>query len=177
MPAELSDQERERYAEQIERIGPDAQLRLRGARAIVIGARAAGSAAAAHLASSGVGYVGVVDGAQVTLADLTGQSVLYTPDLGSNRADAVAAKLGLLNTGVHAESYPVEVDEQNAGAIVMGHDVALDCAAEGDHLAAGCAAAEVELLRADGDDIRAGADAAGAAIELLIARVPTEATS
>lgn len=168
MPAELSDQERERYAEQIERIGPDAQLRLKGARAIVIGARAAGSAAAAHLASSGVGYVGVVDGAQVTLADLTGQSVLYTPDLGSNRADAVAAKLGVLNTGVHAESYPVDVDELNAPAIVMGHDVAIDCGS-GPPLEEACRAAEVALVRVPGPRAADGLRAAEEALALLTA--------
>ena len=55
---ELSESERERYAEQIQRIGVEAQRRLKGARAIVLGARAPGSAAAAHLVSSGVGYVG-----------------------------------------------------------------------------------------------------------------------
>jgi adenylyltransferase/sulfurtransferase len=166
MPAELSDQEQERYAEHIERIGLDAQLRLKGARAIVIGARAAGSAAAAHLASCGVGYVGVVDGGQVTLGDLTGQSVLYTPDVGSNRAEAVAAKLGVLNTDVHADSYPVDVDEANAPAIVMGHDVAVDCG-RGLPLQEACRAAGVALVSAPGPRAADGLRAAEAALAAL----------
>jgi molybdopterin-synthase adenylyltransferase len=168
MPAELSDQERERYAGQIERIGPDAQLRLKGARAIVIGARAAGSAAAAHLASCGVGYVGVVDGGVVTLGDLTGQSVLYTPDVGSNRAEAVAAKLGVLNTDVHSESYPVDADEANAPAIVMGHDVALDCGSAVP-LEEACRAAGVVLVAARSPRAADGLRAAEEALAMLAA--------
>lgn len=169
MPAELSDQERERYGEQIERIGLDAQLRLKGARAIVVGARAAGSAAAAHLASAGVGYVGVVDGGLVTLGDLAGQSVLHTPDVGSCRAEAVAAKLGVLNPGVHAESYPVDADEANAPAIVMGHDLAIDCGSEVP-LEESCRAAGVTLVTAPGRRAADGLRAAEEALALLAAR-------
>jgi len=73
---ELSEHELERYAEQIQRIGVDAQRRLKEARAIVLGAGAAGGGAAAHLASCGVGYVAVVDGGVVAPADLCAQSIL-----------------------------------------------------------------------------------------------------
>ena len=134
----------------------------------MIGAGAAGSAAAAHLASSGVGYVGVVDGGVVTLADLAGQSVLHTPDVGSNRAEAMAAKLGVLNTDVHSESYPVDVDELNAPAIVMGHDVAIDCGSSVP-LEQACRAAAVALLTAAGPRAADGLRAAEEALALLTA--------
>jgi molybdopterin/thiamine biosynthesis adenylyltransferase len=168
---ELSEQELERYAEQIERIGIDAQRRLRGARAIVVGARAAGSAAAAHLVSCGVGYVAVVDSGAVEPADLCGQAVLYTPDVGSNRADAVAAKLGILNTGTQAESYPVDVEDANAAAILMGHDVALDCGA-GVPIEETCGAHGVALVVAQGSTVRDGLRAAEEALGLLAATTP-----
>ena len=168
MSAELSDHERERYGEQIERIGLDAQLRLKGARAIVVGARAAGSAAAAHLVSSGVGYVGVVDGGVVTAGDLFAQAVLYTPDVGSNRAQAVAAKLGVLNTDVHVDSYPVDVDRANAPAIVMGHDVVVDCGSDLP-LDEPCRAAGVALVTASGPRAADGLQAAADALEALTA--------
>jgi molybdopterin-synthase adenylyltransferase len=125
---ELSDSERERYAGQIAGdLGEDGQLRLKRSRAIVIGAGAAGSAAAAELASRGVGYVAVVDGAAIALGDLAGQALYYTPDVGQGKADTLAAKLGLLNPEVQVDSYPVALDAQNAAAIVEGHDVVLDC--------------------------------------------------
>jgi molybdopterin/thiamine biosynthesis adenylyltransferase len=125
---ELSDAEKERYAGQIEGdLGLDGQLRLKQARAMVVGAGAAGSAAAAQLASCGVGYVAIVDQDPVRLPDLAGQSIYYTPDVGIRKADTLAAKLGLLNPEVQVESYPVALDATNAIAIVAGHDVVLDC--------------------------------------------------
>lgn len=168
MSTELSESERERYAEQIQRIGVEAQRRLKGARAIVLGARASGSAAAAHLVSSGVGYVGVVDGGNVDRADLCGQSLLYTPDVGANRAEAVAAKLGVLNTDTQAESYPVAIEEANAGAILLGHDVAVDCRG-GISLEKACHSTGVALVIADGSRALDGLRAAEQALEMLAA--------
>ena len=131
MTIELSGSERDRYSAQIEgRAGVDGQLRLKGARAIVVGAGAAGSAAAAQLASSGVGYVAIVDGAAVSLRDLAGQAIYYTPDVGQSKADTVAGKLGLLNPEVQVDSYPVAFTADNAEAIVEGHDLVLDCSHE-----------------------------------------------
>jgi adenylyltransferase/sulfurtransferase len=125
---ELSDSERARYADQIGGDpGAEGQLRLKRARVIVVGAGAAGSAAATQLASCGVGYVAVVDGAKVQLRDLAGQAIYYTPDVGQSKADTLAAKLGLLNPEVQVDSYPVDLDAQNAAAIVAGHDLVLDC--------------------------------------------------
>jgi molybdopterin-synthase adenylyltransferase len=165
---ELSESERERYAKQIQRIGVEAQQRLKAARAIVLGARAPGSAAAAHLVSSGVGYVGVVDGGNVDRADLCGQSLLYTPDVGANRAEAVAAKLGVLNTDTQAESYPVDVEEANAVAILLGHDVAVDCRG-GISLEEACRSTGVALVIADGSRALDGLSAAEQALEMLTA--------
>jgi adenylyltransferase/sulfurtransferase len=170
VPSELSESERERYAERIERHGADAQLRLKGTRAIVLGARAAGSAAAAHLVSSGVGYVAVVDGGAVALADLCGQSVLYTPDVGANRAEAVAAKLGILNTETQAESYPVDVEAANAHPIIAGHDLVLDCRGGGLPAAEACRAAGAELIAAAGSAASDGLRAAEEALERAGAR-------
>ena len=65
--SDLSESELERYRARSSDLGIDGQLRLKGARAIVIGAGPAGSAAAAQLVSCGVGYVAVVDGATVGL--------------------------------------------------------------------------------------------------------------
>jgi molybdopterin/thiamine biosynthesis adenylyltransferase len=171
MATELSDQELERYAAQIERIGLAAQQRLKDARAIVIGAGAAGSTAAAHLISCGVGYVAVADGAAVCLGDLCAQSMLYTPDVGSNRAEAVAAKLGLLNTAARAESYPVDVEEANGHAILMGHDVALVCASGAPVEEAGRATG-VTLVTAPGGAARDGLRAAEEALSLLATPAP-----
>ena len=169
--AALSESELERYAAQIERIGVDAQSRLKSSRAIVIGASAGGAAAAAELASRGVGYVAVVDGATTVLGDLCGNACLYTPDVGANRAEAVAAKLGILNPNVQADPYPVDLNEDNAAAIVMGHDIVLDFTGA-PALPAACEEHGVQLIEAGGTGTAAGALAAGAALTHLAGHVP-----
>jgi molybdopterin/thiamine biosynthesis adenylyltransferase len=150
----LSHSERERYAAQIDGgLGIEGQLRLKASRAIVIGAGRAGAAAAAELVSRGVGYVAVVDGESVGLADLAGQAIYYTPDVGQGKADTLAGKLGLLNPEVQVDSYPVAVDGDNASAIVEGHDVVLDCTHDA-AVDAALGAAGVTLLKSADDALQ-----------------------
>ena len=173
MTTELSDSERERYARQIAgELGLEGQIRLKRARAMVIGLGAAGVAAATELASRGVGYVAVVDGGSVRLADLAGQALYYTPDVGQGKADTVAGKLGLLNPEVQVDSYPVHVEAANAAAIVVDHDVVLDCT----HDAAAAEALDTcaaRVLRVT--DGVTGASPAADAIALLAGAVIVEA--
>lgn len=125
----LSDAEVERYSRQLvlEEWSAEAQERLRAASAIVVGAGALGSPAAAYLAAAGVGRIGIVDSDPVELSNLQRQPLHFTPDVGTNKAGSAAAKLGVLNPEVTVEPYPVRLDEANAAAIVAGADVVLDC--------------------------------------------------
>ncbi|HEX6713021.1 MAG TPA: HesA/MoeB/ThiF family protein [Thermoleophilaceae bacterium] len=125
----IEDRELERYARQLvlsEWTG-QVQERLKASTAIVIGAGALGSPAAAYLAAAGVGRIGVVDGDWVELSNLNRQPLHYTPDVETQKAESAAQKLGVLNTDISVEPYPVEVDADNAAAIVTGADVVLDC--------------------------------------------------
>lgn len=125
----LSEREIERYSRQL--VLPEwsgaVQERLREATAVVVGAGALGSPAAAYLAAAGVGRLGVVDGDWVEISNLQRQFLHFTPDIDAQKSESAAQKLGLLNTEITVEPYPVEVDGDNADAIVMGADVVLDC--------------------------------------------------
>jgi molybdopterin/thiamine biosynthesis adenylyltransferase len=125
----LSDPELERYSRQL--VLPEwsgaAQERLKQATAIVIGAGALGSPAATYLAAAGVGRLGIVDEDVVELSNLHRQPLHYTPDVGRQKAENAALKLGVLNPEVTLDPYPVRIDAQNAPAIVMGADVVVDC--------------------------------------------------
>ena len=125
----MDDRELERYARQL--VLPEwtgqVQERLKASTAIVIGAGALGSPAATYLACAGVGRVGVADGDWVELSNLNRQPLHFTPDIETQKAESAAQKLGVLNTEINVEPYPVEVDAENAGAIVAGADVVLDC--------------------------------------------------
>lgn len=125
----LSEAELERYSRQL--VLPEwsgaAQERLKAATAIVIGAGALGSPAATYLAAAGVGRIGIVDEDAVELSNLHRQPLHYTPDLGRQKAENAALKLGVLNPEVAIDPYPVRIDERNSHAIVMGSDVVVDC--------------------------------------------------
>jgi len=125
----LSQSELERYSRQLlmDDWGGATQERLRAARAIVVGAGALGSPVATYLAGAGVGQIGLVDHDTVELSNLHRQPLFFTPDVGGPKAEVAAAKLSLSNPEVLVEPYPVQLDEQNAEAIVMGADVVVDC--------------------------------------------------
>ena len=125
----LSDAELERYSRQL--VLPDwsgeAQERLKGSAALVVGAGALGSPAATYLAAAGIGRLGIVDEDVVELSNLHRQPLHSTPETGRMKAENAAMKLSLLNPEVAIDSYPVRLDAQNAAAIVMGMDVVVDC--------------------------------------------------
>jgi molybdopterin-synthase adenylyltransferase len=125
----LSDAELERYSRQL--VLPEwseaAQLALRGASVLVIGAGALGSPVATYLAGAGVGRLGIVDDDPVELSNLHRQHLHYTPDVGVAKAHSAAAKLGFLNPEVIVEPYQVRLEESNAAALVQGNDVVVDC--------------------------------------------------
>jgi molybdopterin/thiamine biosynthesis adenylyltransferase len=180
--SELSASERERYSGQIEGgLGLEGQLGLKRSRAIVIGADATGSTAAAQLVSCGVGYVALVDGGKVALRDLAGQTLYYTPDVGLGRAETLAARLSLLNPEVQVETYPVEPDTQNAAAIVEGHDVVLLCtrdAGVGQAVGAACQTSHLPVAAvAEGSsgDVAAGATLAAQVVTMLAGPLEVEA--
>lgn len=125
----LSESELERYSRQL--VLPEwsgqAQERLRTANALVIGAGALGSPVALYLVSAGVGRIGIVDSDPVELSNLHRQPLHFTPDVGINKAENAAAKLGVLNPEVVVEPYPVRLEPHNAEAIVADADVVVDC--------------------------------------------------
>jgi molybdopterin/thiamine biosynthesis adenylyltransferase len=125
----LSDAELERYSRQL--VLPEwsgaAQERLKDASAIVVGAGALGSPAGLYLAAAGVGRIGIVDSDPVELSNLHRQPLHFTPDLGLNKAENAAVKLGVLNPEVQVEPYPARLEAHNARDIVAGADVVVDC--------------------------------------------------
>ena len=125
----LTIPELERYSRQLlmTEWSGEAQERLRGSRALVVGVGALGSPVATYLAAAGVGQLGIVDGDRVELSNLHRQPLHLTPDVGQPKAEVAAARLSLLNPEVLVEVYPVELTDQNAEAVVLGADVVVDC--------------------------------------------------
>ena len=124
-PPGLSDEEVERYSRQL--VLPEwseaAQLALREASVLVVGAGALGSPVASYLAGAGVGRLGIVDDDAVELSNLHRQTLHFTPDLGVPKAESAAAKLRFLNPEIVVEPYQARF----APAMLEGADLVVDC--------------------------------------------------
>ena len=125
----LSDAELERYSRQL--LLPEwtemAQLALRDASVLVIGAGALGSPVALYLAGAGVGRLGIADDDAVELSNLHRQLLHFTPDIGTPKVESAASKLRFLNPEIVVDPYQVRVDETNAPGLVEGQDLVIDC--------------------------------------------------
>jgi molybdopterin-synthase adenylyltransferase len=152
-PADFTDAEIERYSRQLvlPEWGAAAQLAMAEASVLVIGAGALGSPVALYLAGAGAGRIGLVDDDAVELSNLHRQLLHFTPDLGVAKAESAAAKLRYLNPDVIVEPYQMHVDADNAGALVEGQDLVVDCSdsfATRYAVNAACCAARVPLVEA-----------------------------
>ena len=125
----LSEAEMERYSRQL--VLPEwtemAQIALRDASVLVIGAGALGSPVALYLAGAGVGRLGIVDDDDVELSNLHRQPLHFTPDLGVPKAESAAAKLRFANPDIVVEPYRMRVDAVNAPGLIEGQDLVIDC--------------------------------------------------
>jgi molybdopterin/thiamine biosynthesis adenylyltransferase len=147
----FSPEELERYSRQL--VLPEwseaAQLALRDASVLVVGAGALGSPVALYLAGAGVGRLGIVDDDAVELSNLHRQLLHFTPDLGVPKAHSAAAKLGFLNPDIVVEPYQARFEAANAAFLVEGHDLVVDCTdafATRYAVNAACCAARVALV-------------------------------
>lgn len=150
-PPALSDAELDRYSRQL--VLPEwseaAQLALREAAVLVVGAGALGAPVAAYLAGAGVGRLGILDADDVEVSNLHRQFLHFTPDVGVPKAQSAAAKLRFLNPDVLVEPYQVRLDAENAGVLLEGQDLVVDCSdsfATRYAVNAACCAARVPLV-------------------------------
>ena len=145
--AGLSGAEVERYSRQLvlPQWSEAAQLALREASVLVIGAGALGSPVAAYLAGAGVGRLGIVDSDDVEVSNLARQPLHFTPDVGVPKAQSAAAKLRFLNPDVVVEPYHARFTP----AMLEGADLVVDCSDSFDtryEVNAACCAARVPLV-------------------------------
>lgn len=113
--------------ERLPEVGPTGLQRLAAARVLVLGAGGLGSAALEGLAGSGVGRITVVDPGRVERSNLPRQTLYTEGEIGLPKAAAAAARLRLRNPHVQVVPLADEFAPANAGPLIAGHDVVLDC--------------------------------------------------
>src|SRR6185295_6032034 len=127
--ARVDDQQRLRYSRHLllNEFGEEAQERLLGAHALVIGAGGLGSAALMYLASSGMGRITVCDGDKVDLTNLQRQVVHRQESIGTPKAGSAAATMRAINPEIRVEALEERAGPDRLAALVRAADVVLDC--------------------------------------------------
>ena len=128
MAARLTTEQIERYSRQImvPDLGGKAQMRLRDARVLVIGAGGLGSPAAFYLAAAGIGTLGIIDPDNVELSNLQRQILHATKNIGQRKVESAKATLTELNPDVDVKTYPIRFDETNAAQIAAEYHFIVD---------------------------------------------------
>jgi molybdopterin/thiamine biosynthesis adenylyltransferase len=128
MATRLTPEQIERYSRQImvPDLGGKAQMHLRDARVLVIGAGGLGSPAAFYLAAAGIGTLGIIDPDNVELSNLQRQILHGTKNLGQLKVESAQATLTELNPDVDVRTYPLRFDETNAAQIAAEYQFIVD---------------------------------------------------
>ncbi|WP_201588398.1 HesA/MoeB/ThiF family protein [Psychrobacter sp. Pi2-51] len=130
---QLSDDELLRYARQVLLDGwdMDAQLRLKSARVVIIGAGGLGCPASETLVRAGVGHIHLIDDDEIEASNLQRQTLFLPDDIGKPKALTAAQMLTRINPLISAHGTVARLSEDNAYQLLdmaTGKpDLLLDC--------------------------------------------------
>ncbi|MDE5421355.1 HesA/MoeB/ThiF family protein [Ancylomarina sp. DW003] len=124
----LSDSELERYHRQI--ILPDfgeaAQLKLKQARVLIIGAGGLASPILKYLCSTGIGCIGLMDGDRVEESNLQRQIMYDQSDKGKFKVEVSAQKLKEQNPNIKVDQFNFRLTGENAQELFQEYDLIID---------------------------------------------------
>ncbi|MCK6186151.1 molybdopterin-synthase adenylyltransferase MoeB [Pseudomonas sp. FP2309] len=125
----LTDQELLRYSRQIllQHVDIDGQLRLKNARALIVGLGGLGAPVALYLAAAGVGELHLADFDTVDLTNLQRQIIHDTDSIGQTKVDSALRRLTAINPDITFIPHRTALDADSLAAAVQAVDVVLDC--------------------------------------------------
>jgi sulfur-carrier protein adenylyltransferase/sulfurtransferase len=123
----LSKEEKERYGRHLilENFGEEAQLKLKAAKILVVGAGGLGCPALLYLSAAGVGTIGIADDDVVSISNLQRQVLFSESDLDTNKAKAAKNKLQEQNPHITLNTHS-RITKENALEIIAQYDLVLD---------------------------------------------------
>jgi molybdopterin-synthase adenylyltransferase len=126
--SDLSSRDLEKYSRQImlEEIGYEGQLKLKKAKACVVGVGGLGNPIVTRLVAMGIGKIRIVDRDVIELSNLHRQTMFDESDIGQIKVEVAAKKLKKMNPDVIIEVLPVSVNDYTALDVVEGCDVVID---------------------------------------------------
>ncbi|KAF8688024.1 hypothetical protein HU200_042514 [Digitaria exilis] len=106
--------------------GVQGQRRLSQSSVLVVGAGGLGSAVALHLASCGVGSLGIADGENVELKNLHGQMTHIEAYIGQPKAKSAAATCRAINSSVKVLDHNLKLKAKSVLNVVRQYDIVVD---------------------------------------------------
>lgn len=106
--------------------GPDQQLRLGAATALIAGIGGVGGAVATYLAAAGVGRLILVHPGMLEEPDLNRQTLMVPEWIDAPRVDCAARTLRMHYRDVEIEPYPWDLDDPRLPALVAQADIVVD---------------------------------------------------
>ncbi len=118
-----------RYHRQIiiPEIGKRGQDKLLGSKVLIVGAGGLGSIVAFYLASSGIGYIGIIDPDIVELSNLHRQILHNEEHIGMPKAISAFINLRKLNSDIKVLPYPDEISKKNVSQYFTHYDLVVAC--------------------------------------------------
>src|SRR3974390_986192 len=124
----LTNEEMLRYSRHLimPEVGMDGQLKLKGAKVLLIGTGGLGAPLGLYLTAAGVGNIGLVDFDVVAFTNLQRQVTFGTSDVGKPKTEAARARLSNLNPDVKITPYETKLTSENALDLFKDYDVIVD---------------------------------------------------
>ena len=124
----LSDKDISRYHRQIilPGFGEEAQSKLKNARILVIGAGGLAAPILKYLCSTGIGYIGLMDGDIVELSNLQRQIMYDECDKGQYKVEVSARKLKEQNPNISIDCFNYRLTADNGEDLFRQYDLIID---------------------------------------------------
>nr|YP_010851303.1 Molybdopterin biosynthesis protein [Aphanocladia delicatula]WGH14120.1 Molybdopterin biosynthesis protein [Aphanocladia delicatula] len=125
---QLSKQEYQNYSKQIilENIGIQGQKKLKGAKVLIVGAGGLGCPAIIYLATSGIGYIGLIDGDTIEISNLNRQILYNNHDIRNFKVISAQQKVQKINYNCTIIKHPYNLDKENSIEIISYYDIIID---------------------------------------------------
>lgn len=117
----------ERYARNFKLYSFEDQARLLESGVAVVGLGGLGGTVVDILAREGVGRLTLIDGDRFEESNLNRQLLSRRDTLGVSKAAAASSRVSEVNGSVEATPHSVFLTEENAGELLFGADVVIDC--------------------------------------------------
>jgi sulfur-carrier protein adenylyltransferase/sulfurtransferase len=126
--ASLTNEEILRYSRHLimPEVGMEGQLKLKGAKVLLIGTGGLGAPLGLYLTAAGVGKIGLVDFDVVDFTNLQRQVTFGSSDVGKPKTEAAKARLSNLNPDIEIVTYETKLTSENALEIFKDYDVVVD---------------------------------------------------